>query len=337
MGATGQTLVPRIAYPPRADTDAGRDRLCQSAPDCPRHGSTAAVTDPDQITGSLADRAADLALRGLIGSARRLPYGARVRLMGAVLARGIGPLAGYRKRAETHLALIYPDMAPAAYRRLARACCDNFGRTLIENYCWRDFATHLAGTLPTGPGVAALEQAAAAKRPVIFATGHFGNHEAPRQVLTGLGYDIGGLYRPMQNAFFNAHYARTMTSWGGPVFAQGRQGTMGFVRHLRGGGMGTLLFDVAANGPAIPFLGQPAHTATSIADIALRTDALVIPYYGLRQPDGLSFAVVLDAPIDTGTPLAMMQALTASLEHQIAANPAQWFWVHRRWKPRTST
>jgi Kdo2-lipid IVA lauroyltransferase/acyltransferase len=112
---------------------------------------------------------------------------------------------------------------------------------------------------------------------------------------------------------------------------------MGFVRHLRGGGMGTLLFDVAANGPAIPFLGQPAHTATSIADIALRTDALVIPYYGLRQPDGLSFAVVLDAPIDTGTPLAMMQALTASLEHQIAANPAQWFWVHRRWKPRTST
>ncbi len=292
------------------------------------------MTEESEITGSMADRAADLALRGLIGTAKRLPYAARVRFMGAALAHGIAPLAGYRSRAEQHLALIYPDMPKAERQRLARACCDNFGRTLIENYSWRDFGAHLAGTLPVGPGIAALEQAAADKRPVIFATGHFGNHEAPRQVLTRMGYDVGGLYRPMQNAFFNAHYSRTMTSWGGPVFEQGRQGTMGFVRHLRGGGMGTLLFDVAAKGPAIPFLGRPAHTATSIADIALRTEALVIPYFGIRQPDGLSFAIVLDAPVTPDTPDAMMLALTASLERQIAANPAQWFWVHRRWKAR---
>ncbi|WP_019953878.1 lysophospholipid acyltransferase family protein [Yoonia vestfoldensis] len=292
------------------------------------------MKDDAQITGSMGDRAADVALRGLIGGAKALPYPARVRLMGAALAHGIAPLAGYRKRAETHLALIYPDMPVPERRRLARACCDNFGRTLIENYSSRDFAAHLSGTQPIGPGMTALAQAAADKRPVIFATGHFGNHEAPRQVLTRLGYDIGGLYRPMQNAFFNAHYSRTMTSWGGPVFEQGRQGTMGFVRHLRGGGMGTLLFDVAANGPAIPFLGHPAHTATSIADIALRTDALVIPYFGVRQPDGMSFDIVLDAPVTPATPVEMMVALTQALEKQISRNPAQWFWVHRRWKSR---
>lgn len=292
------------------------------------------MTDAPLITGSTADRLADLALRGLIGTARRLPYAARVRMMGRALAHGIAPLAGYRKRAETHLALIYPQMPMAERRALAHACCDNFGRTLIENYSWRDFATRLADTMPKGPGLAALQQAAADRRPVIFATGHFGNHEAPRQVLTRLGYDIGGLYRPMQNAFFNAHYARTMTSWGGPVFEQGRQGTMGFVRHLRGGGMGTLLFDVAAKGPAIPFLGQPAHTATSIAEIALRTDALVIPYFGVRQADGLSFEIVLDDPVTPGSPQAMMQEITQALERQIARHPAQWFWVHRRWKPR---
>lgn len=292
------------------------------------------MTDDTQISGSIGDRAADLALRGLIGGVKRLPYATRVRLMGQAIAGGIAPLAGYRKRAETHLAVIYPDMPAPLRRDLARACCDNFGRTLIENYSWRDFGAHLAGTMPTGPGIAALEQAAADKRPVIFATGHFGNHEAPRQVLTRMGYDVGGLYRPMQNAFFNSHYARTMTSWGGPVFEQGRQGTIGFVRHLRSGGMGTLLFDVAAKGPAIPFLGKPAHTATSIADIALRTDALVIPYFGIRQTDGLSFEIVLDTPVPHNTPVAMMQALTGSLERQIAANPAQWFWVHRRWKPR---
>jgi KDO2-lipid IV(A) lauroyltransferase len=293
------------------------------------------MTTPDApVTGSFADKAADLALRGLIGAVRRLPYERRVRFMGRALAGGIAPLAGYLRRAESHLALIYPDMPADQRRALARACCDNFGRTLIENYSWRDLAERLANTNPTGPGLAALAQAAADKRPVIFATAHFGNHEVPRHVLVRLGHDVGGLYRPMQNAFFNAHYARTMTSWGGPVFAQGRQGTMGFVRHLRKGGMGTLLFDVAAKGPAIPFLGRPAHTATSIADIALKTDALVIPYYAIRQDDGLSFAVELDAPIQPADPVQMMQALTATLESRIARHPGQWFWVHRRWKPR---
>lgn len=301
------------------------------------HSPDTTPAEEPAITGSRADRLADIALRGLIGGAKRLPYPLRVRLMGRALAQGIAPLAGYRKRAETHLTLIYPQMDLAERRHLARACCDNFGRTLIENYSWAEFGARLAGTMPTGPGVAALQQAAADKRPVIFATGHFGNHEAPRQVLTRLGYDIGGLYRPMQNAFFNAHYAKTMTSWGGPVFEQGRQGTMGFVRHLRGGGMGTLLFDVAAKGPAIPFLGHPAHTATSIADIAIKTDALVIPYFGVRQADGVSFEILLDAPVAHDAPVQMMASLTLALERQIASNPSQWFWVHRRWKPRADS
>ncbi len=291
-----------------------------------------AETPPPQ--GSRADWLADRALRGLISTVLRLPYETRVPMMGSALRRAIGPLVGYRKRAEENLALIYPDMDETARRDLAESCCDNFGRTLIENYSWEEFGTRLADTTPTGAGLEPLAEAAAAKRPVIFVTAHFGNHEAPRQVLTRMGHTIGGLYRPMQNAYFNAHYAKTMTSWGGPVFEQGRRGTMGFARHLKSGGMGTLLFDVAATGPKLPFLGKPAHTATSAADIALRLDALVIPYFGIRQPDGLSFAVEVEAPVAHTTPKAMMTELTRRLEAQIARNPAQWFWIHRRWKAR---
>lgn len=284
--------------------------------------------------GSRADWLADRALRGLIRTVLAMPYDKRVPLMGTALRRAIGPLVGYRQRAEDNLALIYPDMSPAERRRLAAACCDNFGRTLIENYSWQEFGDRLRQTAPTGAGLDPLAQAAHDKRPVIFVTGHFGNHEAPRQVLTRMGYTIGGLYRPMQNAYFNAHYAKTMTSWGGPVFEQGRRGTMGFARHLRSGGMGTLLFDVSAKGISIPFLGQPAHTATSAADIALRLDALVIPYFGIREPDGMSFAVEIEAPIAQGSVRDMMVAITERLEAQIARHPAQWFWVHRRWKTR---
>lgn len=270
----------------------------------------------------------------------RLPYEKRVPAMGHALRGGIAPLAGYRKRAESNLSLIYPDMSDATRREIANACCDNFGRTLIENYSWREFGQRLSGTQPVGAGLTHLAEAAKENRPVIFVTAHYGNHEAPRQVLNAMGYAIGGLYRPMLNPYFNAHYARTMTSWGGPVFAQGRRGTMGFARHLKSGGMGTLLFDVSATGISIPFLGHPARTATSAADIALKMDALVIPYFGIRQSDGLSFQVEIEKPVANTTPEEMMIEMTARLEAQIARDPAQWFWVHRRWKktrkPRNS-
>ena len=292
------------------------------------------MSNDEELTGSRADWLADRALRGLIGGLLRLPYEARVRMMGSAMRRAIGPLAGYRKRAEDNLALIYPEMGVIKRRQIAAACCENFGRTIIENYSWRDFGARLAQTQPTGAGLEALADAAAEKRPVLFVTAHFGNHEAPRHVLTAMGHSIGGLYRPMQNAYFNAHYAETMTSWGGPVFAQGSQGTMGFVRHLRKGGMGTLLYDVSAPGEMIPFLGQPARTSLSAAEIALRIDAVVIPYFGIRQADGLSFAVEVEAPIPHTTPREMLEEMNARLEAQIGRNPDQWFWVHRRWKTK---
>ncbi|MGJ8587997.1 MAG: lysophospholipid acyltransferase family protein [Yoonia sp.] len=290
------------------------------------------MTTEPPLTGTKADWLADRALRGLIGTLMRLPYETRVRMMGSALRRAIGPLAGYRKRAEQNLALIYPDMGVIDRRKIAEQCCDNFGRTVIENYSWREFGKELSNIKPQGDGLDVLSDAIQAKRPVLFVTGHFGNHEAPRHVLTAMGHTIGGLYRPMQNAYFNDHYAKTMTSWGGPVFAQGRRGTMGFVRHLRGGGMGTLLYDVSAPGPILPFLGRPAQTSLSAAEIALKIDAVMIPYFGIRQADGLSFEVEVEAPITHDTPENMLLAMNARLEAQIARNPSQWFWVHRRWK-----
>ncbi len=290
------------------------------------------MTPEPTIEGSKSDWFADRALRGLISTLMRLPYETRVPMMGSALRRAIGPLSGYTKRAEENLALIYPDMGVIDRRQLAQACCDNFGRTIIENYSWQEFGQKLAGTKASGAGLDAIEAAIAQQRPVIFVTGHFGNHEAPRQVLTAMGHSIGGLYRPMQNAYFNDHYAKTMTSWGGPVFAQGRRGTMGFVRHLRGGGLGTLLYDVSAPGEIIPFMGHPARTSMSAAEIALKLDAVVIPYFGIRRDDGVSFKVECEAPIPHAAPRDMMIAMNARLEAQIARNPAQWFWVHRRWK-----
>ncbi|MFZ3583836.1 lysophospholipid acyltransferase family protein [Loktanella sp. DJP18] len=294
---------------------------------------TDSAATQDRPTGSRAEWWQDQVLRGLIASMNRLPYATRVATMGAIIARGIGPVAGYRRRAVAHLAASYPNMSMAMRRNLAIRVCDNFGRTLMENYANRDFAHHLRDTQATGDGLGPLAEARAQGRPVIFVTGHFGNFEAPRHVLTRDGLVVGGLYRPMANAFVDSHYRQTMTSWGGPVFAQGGRGTIGFARHIKGGGMGTLLFDVhVSRAPAISFMGRPALTSLAAAEMALRFDALLIPYFGTRQADGLSFDIAVEAPIPHTVPLTMMRDATQRLEARIAADPAQWFWVHRRWK-----
>ena len=293
------------------------------------------LTQPPQ--GTKADWLADRALRGLITAVMQLPYQSRVPMMGSALRRAIGPLVGYRKRAEENLKFIYPEMSETRRRQISERVCDNFGRTLIENYSHVEFGEWIRDCEPAGPGLQALANAKADGQPVIFVTGHFGNHEAPRHVLTRMGNEIGGLFRPMANPYFNDHYSKTMTSWGGPVFEQGRKGTIGFSKHLRSGGMGTLLFDVNYDkGELLPFLGKPARTAFSAAEIALKFDALVIPYFGKRNEDGLTFSVEVDAPIEHADPVQMMTEITSSLERRIKETPEQWFWIHRRWKNKAA-
>ena len=270
---------------------------------------------------------------GLIRLALVLPYKTRIAFVGWVVQHVIGPVAGYRARALDNLAMIWPQMPQERRAEIASKCLNNVGRSFIENYSARDFPKRMAKNTPTGAGVAALEKAAEQGKPVILVTGHYGNYEAMRACLVARGYDIGGLYRNMKNLYFNAHYVQTMEAFGGPVFPQGRRGTAGFVRHLKEGGQLVLLFDQHVFGaPALDFLGQPANTALSAAELALRYDALLIPFYGIRQADGVSFDTVLEAPVPHSDAVTMTQALNDSLTARVKADPEQWFWVHRRWR-----
>ena len=179
-----------------------------------------------------------------------------------------------------------------------------------------------------------MHEAIRAGRPVIFLTGHFGNYEALRWALLDQGIEVGGLYRAMANVYFNAHYVRTMEDMSGPVFEQGRRGTAGFVKHLKSGGLAVLLFDIyEKHGVKLPFMGHDAPTALSAAELALKYDALLIPFFAIRQPDGLNFAVELDAPLTHTNPEQMMLEATQALEARSMRYPVLWFWIHRRCKP----
>ncbi|MEL6609873.1 MAG: lauroyl acyltransferase [Pseudomonadota bacterium] len=275
----------------------------------------------------------DLGFRGLIRALHLLPYERRLATMGWFARKVIGPLAGYRDRALKNLAMVYPDKPEAERRAIADQALDTFGRTLIENYSRPEFRARIAKHTIEGPGLAVALEAQAQGRTVIFSSGHFGNHEATRTALDQAGFTIGAIYRPMKNPFVNRHYVESISEVSGPVFPRGRDGFKGFMDFLGNGGHAFLLFDVhAVKGQRLPFMGHEASTAFSAADLALRFDGLLIPYFNTRQPDGVTFKIELEEPIPHGDPRDMMTELTSRLEARIERDPGQWLWIHRRWK-----
>jgi KDO2-lipid IV(A) lauroyltransferase len=171
---------------------------------------------------------------------------------------------------------------------------------------------------------------------VILVTGHFGNYDASRAALIARGYRVGALYMPMTNRHFNEHYVKAISRIGTPLFPRGRSGLADMVRHLRSGGMlGMLVDQHMVHGAQLSFFGYPAMTALSAAELALKYDALLVPTYAVRSPDGLSFDIIVETPIPQGSPEAMTQALNDSLEALVRQHVDQWFWIHRRWKMKS--
>lgn len=278
------------------------------------------------------DWLSDRAIRAAIGLMRILPFDMRRELAAFLMTRIVSPLGGFRRRIRENLALVRPDLSPADIRRLERAVPRSIGRTLAELYSGPDFVARVAREPLQGAGVAALAEAHRTNRPVLLVTGHIGNYDAIRGGLIARGYRVGGLYRPMDNTFFNAHYVAAISRIGTPLFPRGRKGLADMVRFLRGGGMvGVVLDQSMGDGALLSFFGQPALTSLSPAQMALRYDALIVPTYGIRRPDG-GFDMVIEAPIPHTTAEEMTQALNDSLEAQVRAHMDQWLWTHRRWK-----
>jgi KDO2-lipid IV(A) lauroyltransferase len=228
---------------------------------------------------------------------------------------------------------VFPDLPEAEVRRLMREVPDNAGRSVMEMYSSDQFIDRIRRVEPQGPGLAALEAARLSNTPAILVTGHFGNYDAPRAWLISHGHPVGALYNPMRNTFFNAHYAAALSSIG-PSFPRGRTGLGEMVRFLRQGGMvGMVIDQYMSHGVLLDFLGKPAPTALSAAELALKYNALLVPIYGIRRENGLDFDIRVEAPLQGDDPVALTQALNDSLSAMVRRHMGQWFWIHRRWKP----
>ena len=281
----------------------------------------------------LSQYVTNLFLRGLIALALALPYAMRVRTMGWLVENIVSPIARYPQRIRNNLEHVLPDLPESEIKRLCKAVPNNAGRTLIELYSGKDFVKRAVKSPITGPGHQALERARAEGRPVILVTGHFGNYDVSRAALIAKGHNMGALYRRMSNPYFNAHYVRSISTIGTPMFEQGRKGMSQMVRHIKSGGVLGILTDLHAYGGApLDFFGKPAITSLITAELALKYNAALIPVYAVRQEDGLNFEIIVQAEIPHSDAETMTQAVNDGLETLVRENMHQWFWIHRRWK-----
>jgi KDO2-lipid IV(A) lauroyltransferase len=253
--------------------------------------------------------------------------------IGPLTRRALSRPLGWHARIGAHVDLALPEASSALRRRIVAGAADNAGRAIMEMYSGAEFVARVADLPIGGPGAAMMAEARDAGRPIVLVPGHFGNYNAARAALTTAGYRLGALYRPMRNAAFNTHYVEAMEAMGGALFPRGRSGLGGILKHLRGGGMLAIFADLHVGGGApLTFFGRRAMTTLTPADLAARFDALMVPCYAIRRPDGLTFDIEVATPVPPGSPEERMQAVNDDLERQVRARPEQWFWIHRRWR-----
>lgn len=286
-----------------------------------------------KTTATLRHRLEFIAVMAVFSALKIATFRQRRGILAWSMSHVVAPLVGYRKRVQENLDRVWPTLSLTQRDALTTEITHHIGQTIGELFSPHDLMSIAYRTELNGPGLIALEEARAADQPAIVISGHFGNYDIVRAALIARGFDVGALYRHMNNPLFHNFYINNISAIGTPLFERGRPGLGQMVRHLKKGGTLAALIDVRANnGVPLPFLGHPALTATSMAELALRYNAVLIPFYGTRLPNGLGFAADLEAPIPHTDPKAMTIALNQSLEARIRHNPEQWFWIHNRWK-----
>jgi Kdo2-lipid IVA lauroyltransferase/acyltransferase len=256
----------------------------------------------------------------------------RSRALGATIGWVMRWFPFARRRCEREVLRVFPEMPRRDRLQLCRNVGRNMGQTLFEIYHNAEFQTRQDRFSVSGPGLLALENARAAGKGAIIVSGHFGQWEAVRAVLKARGMETGAVYRPQTNRHYQRRLLAGIEAGGMPILATGHSGTKALVRHLRAGGIIAILLDEKyPDGERLPFLGHPALTSLSAAQLALKYDLPMVPAYGTRVGDGCEFSVEFEAPIPHTDSLTMTQAFNDSLSARILAKPDQWYWMLRRW------
>ena len=282
----------------------------------------------------MKNRLEALAYDVLTGLMRCLPFSI-VSGVGAFVVKLIGPLTSKKHIVETGLRMAFPEKSDDDIRRLMRAQWDNLGRTFAEfPLTHRLRPSESLGRV----SVKGIEHYAA-NQPAIIVTGHFANWEVMATVLTHLKHPVRITYRKINNPLIDARVRKQREAYGTKFLVKKstHAGGRELFEALKAGESVALLNDQKFNtGLEVPFFGKPAMTAQGAVRLALKTGRPLLPMAVTR--DKSRFTVSFYPPINLVTSgnrdadvRAGVTQITQFIEDRIRENPAQWFWVHRRW------
>jgi KDO2-lipid IV(A) lauroyltransferase len=273
---------------------------------------------------------------------RRIPERAGYRLGAAIgtLMRGISPR--HHRIVMTNLRLAFgQEKGEAELRQIAAECYRHLGKCLIEFIRLPALSEADITSRVEMRGSEHLEAALARGRGAIVLTGHLGNWEMLGARIAAAGYRLNVIARPQRDSTLTEYIRRTREVAGMRVLHQEVAVRRSLLALRRNELVGILLDQNAGDeGLFVDFFGRPASTAPGAAAFALRTGAPVLPSFGWRNADDTHTAVI-EPPlpvIRTGDReqdlLVNTARFTKVIEERIREHPAQWFWLHKRWKSR---
>src|SRR5690606_22904477 len=156
------------------------------------------------------------------------------------------------------------------------------------------------------------------------------------------GYKTNVMGAALQNKKLDELLVSYRTAKGARYIQIGQE-TLTVVKALKRGEVVAMLIDQdkkKVKGTFVNFFGKPAYTPIGAALLPLKTGAAVVPTAIRRLPDDkhlITFTPALDLII-TGNEeqdiKANTQLFTRHIEAFIREAPAEWVWMHERWKHR---
>lgn len=184
-----------------------------------------------------------------------------------------------------------------------------------------------------------LREALAEGRGCILLTGHVGFWEAGNFIFSKLGYPIGVVAKPMRNPLTDQYFLRMREMAGGYII-NSRKGARRILKALQQKHLVGILMDQHVSrrqGVQVPFFGRPAWTTPIIAELAMKYRVPIVPAFCRWLPDDRYQLEIFPRIMLAGEPTRDKVAentalLTRVIEAEVRRHPAQWFWVHRRWR-----
>ena len=279
------------------------------------------------------------AVLGLLWLLQRLPLGVQ-----AALGRGLGALlhrlAGGRRRvALRNVALCLPDWDEDRRRQLVREHFQWLARSLLERgLLWYASPARLKTLIHVEGDVGLAERS---DKPVMWLVPHFVALDVAG-VATQLfqGGKVASIYQAQSNAVFDQAMRSGRLRFGlAEIFARSER-ALPLVRAIKRGHAFFNLPDMdfgAKDAAFVPFFGVPAATLLAPARMARSLGMVVQPVVAEILPGGQGYRVRFLPPWDDfpgDDDVAAASRMNRWIEEQIRHNPAQYLWVHKRFKTR---